>query len=168
VAKDAVSVKVDDHGIRELVSALRKEEDGKQLRKDLTKELRDAVAPGVTAVKGKLRSMPHRSATKSSPALGTYVASRVKSQIKLSGKSSGIFIRIPMTPQVRGFKLAARRLNRKHWRHRVYGRNAWVTQISPIPGYLDDTLAKDKPKYRAAVVAALDDMRKRLARRTYK
>jgi hypothetical protein len=167
VAKGDLDVKIDDHGMRELASALRKEADGKQLRKDLVGKLKDAVAPGVAAVQGKLRSMPHRSATHSSPALGTYVASKVKAQVKLAGKAPGVAVRIPMTPQIRGFKMAARRLNRTHWRHKVYGRDVYVTQVSPIPGYMDDTLARDRAKYRAAVVAAMDDMRKRLARRKY-
>lgn len=167
--KDAMEVKVDDRGLRELAAAIREEANGKQLRKDLIKSLRTAVEPGVRAVQGRLRSMPHHShlASAPTPGLGTYLAGRTRAQVKLTGRSAGVAVRIPQTPQLRGFKFAARRLDRGHWRHQVFGKGIWVSQVSPIPNYMDTTLTRDKAKYRAAVVAAMDDMRDRLGRRKY-
>jgi hypothetical protein len=165
--KAALNVKVDDQAMRELGRAIRKETDGKQLRKDLVAELRAAVAPGVSAVQGKLRAIPQRSATQAKPALGSYLAARVKPSIRLSGRTPGVNVRIGQTPNLRGFKMAARRLNRKSWRHRVYGRNVWVTQKSPIPGFFDDTLAAGRAQYRAAVVAALKKTSDRLTIRKF-
>lgn len=154
----------DQRAIQALAKALKAEADGKALRKDLIGELKAAVEPAVSAVQGKLRSIPHNSRTKSSPALGTYLASRVRAQVRLSGRSTGVKVRLPQTPNIRGFKMAARRLNRKSWRHKVFGDpKVWVTQRSPIPGYFDDTLADGRPRYRKAVVEALERSARRVA-----
>lgn len=164
MAADAVKVTVEDRDFKALMARVRAQADGKELRKDLVAELRTAVAPGVSAVQAKVRAIPHSSAVRVSPSLGTYLASRVKPQVKLSGRSTGVRVRIGQTPNLRGFKMAARRLNAKSWRHRVYGRDVWVTQRSPIPGFFDDTLAKGRAQYRAAVIEALKRLSDKLNR----
>lgn len=163
--KSQIELSVDQQAIQRVSKAVRAEADGKTLRKELVAELKSAVEPGVSAVQGKLRAMPHRSAASPKPALGTYLASRVKPQVRLSGRSTGVAVRIPQTPSIRGFKLAARRLNRTNWRHRVFGHDVWVTQTSPIPGFFDDTLAEGRSRYRAAVVHALEAMARRIRAR---
>lgn len=168
MASGELEVTVDDQAIKDLMRVVRREADGKQLRKDLIAELKSAVSPGVSAVQGKLRSVPHRSATQSKPPLGSYLASRTKVQVRLSGRSPGVKVRIGQTPNIRGFKMAARRLNRQKWRHRVYGTDVWVDQKSPIPGFFDDTLAEGRSRYRAGVVSALESMADRLTVRKYK
>lgn len=163
--KGSLEVSIDTNPVRVVGKALRAEADGKQLRKDLVSDLKQAVAPAVSAVQGKLQAIPHTSAVSSSPAMGSYLASRVKTQVKLSGRSSGVKVRIPKTPKLRGFTFAARRLNRTHWRHRVYGKDIWVEQTSPIPGYFDETLKSQQRVYRAAVIEALEKMARRIAAR---
>lgn len=167
-----VELNIDQRAMKALAKAVRAEADGKTLRKELIAELKAAVAPGVSAVQGKLRSIPRTSAAawahggkESRQALGSYIASRTKAQVRLSGRSPGVKIRIPQTPNIRGFKMAARRLNRTHWRHKVFGRDIWVTQQSPIPGYFDDTLADGRDEYRKGVVKALESMARRIAAR---
>jgi hypothetical protein len=177
MAKDELEVTVDDKAMRELSRAIRQEVDGKQIRKDLIADLRQAVGPGVAAVQGKLRALPHSGTTPSSPALGSYLASRTKVQVKLSGRAPGVKVRIAQTPKLRGFAKAARHLNRAKWRHPVpqpkrkegtpAGDVVWVDQDSPMPGYFDDTLAADRPKYRAAVIDVLQKVAKRLTARRY-
>lgn len=165
--KPAFELSVDQQAVQKVAKALRAESDGKTLRKELMAELKTAVAPGVAAVQGKLRAIPHRSGAAGSPALGSYLASRVKPSVRLSGRSTGVKVRIGQTPNLRGFKMAARRLNRKSWRHPVFGdTKTWVTQQSPIPGYFDETLARDRGTYRAAVIRALEKMARKLAART--
>lgn len=169
MARGELEVSVDDQAMRDLARVIRRESDGKQLRKDLIADLKRAVEPGQSAVQGKLRAVPHRSATQSRPALGSYLASRTKVQVRLSGRAPGVKVRIGQTPNIRGFKMAARRLNRTHWRHMVYGnKEVWVDQKSPIPGFFDDTLAAGRSRYRAAVVATLKSMADRLTVRKYK
>jgi len=158
-------ISVEAEAMRQLGQAFRREADGKALRKDLTKQINSAVAPGVSAVQGVLRAIPHPSAAQSSPSLGTYLASRVKVQVRYAGRSTGVAVRIGETSNLRKFRLAGRYLNRQSWRHRVFGHNVWVTQRSHIPGYFDDTLARDRDKYRDAVVDALGEMARRLMER---
>lgn len=157
-----IELTVDTSQIKRLAARIRREEASKQLRKDLVTDIRLAVAPGVSAVKEKLNAIPHQSISTPSPALGSYLAARVRPQVKLTGRSAGVRVRIGQTPNLRGFKLAARRFNRTHWRHRVFGRDVWVEQRSPIPGYFDDTLFARRDEYRVAVFAAIHKMARRL------
>ncbi len=170
--KPPVEVRVDDRQLKVLMAKVKAEADGKAVRKDLITRLRSAVEPGVARVQAKLRAIPrtsvstHRGRGGANGALGGYLAGRVKVAVKLSGRGAGVRVRIGKTQGLRGFAWAARRLNRKSWRHQVFARTGrepvWVEQDSPIPGYFDEALAADRAAYRAAVVAALDDMAKRL------
>lgn len=145
-----------------VAKALRKEADGKELRKELIANLKTAVEPAVREVQGKLRAIPHDSPRRSSPPLGTALASKTKPQVRLSGRSAGVKVRITKTPALRGFTHAARYLNRGRWRRRVFGTDVWVVQQSPIPGYFDQTMRAGRRAYRKAVVAALADMTRRI------
>lgn len=158
----AVELSINVDQLKRLARRIRAEEASKQLRKDLVRNIRLAVSPGVSAVKEKLRAIPHETAAQPSPSIGSYLAARVRPQVKLSGWSAGVRVRIGQTPNLRGFKMAARRFNREHWRHRVFGRDVWVDQKSPIPGYFDDTLFAGRDKYRAAVFESIREFAHRL------
>ena len=159
-----MEVQVNASALTALAKRFKREEEGKQYRKDLVTELRQAAGPGVSAVKESLRGIPSRGLAHPSPALGSFLASKTAVQVRTSGQRAGVRVRIPQTPQVRGFKLAARRLNRGSWRHRVFGRDTWVTQRSPIPGFFDDELTRRAPEFRAGVVVALRKAAARLSR----
>jgi hypothetical protein len=160
---DAVDFTVQQRDLAGVSRAMRKEADGKELRKDLIKELKTAIDPAVSAVAGKLRAMP--GTIHGAPPLGSYLASRTKATVRLSGRMTGVRVSIGKTPKIRNFTYAARRLNRGQWRRQVYGRGVWVVQRSSIEGYFDDTLNADKRKYRKAVENAVDKMARRLAAR---
>jgi hypothetical protein len=156
-----VSMSVEQQEVIAIGRAMRAEGDGLKLRADLMLSLRAAVQPGVDKVQGKLRAMPS-TGVGPKPAVGSYLASRVKAQVRLSGPAAGVAVRIAKTPKLRSWTNAARVLNRGRWRHPVFGHDVWVDQSSPIPGFFDDTLAEDKDEYRAAVMKALARMRMRL------
>ena len=161
-----VELTVDQRAVKAVAKALREQEDGKALRKDLIAELKTAVAPGVAAVQGKLNAIPHTTAAVTAPTLSSYLSARVKPNVRLSGQRTGIQVKIRKTPQLRGFNNAARMLNLGTWRHKVFGRDVWVQQVMPtMKGFFDETLAKDKPLYRAAVIGAVEKMAKRVAAR---
>lgn len=151
--------------ITNLARVMRSDPDGKKIRKEFVAELKTAVEPGIASVQEKLRAVPHQSAVQSSPPLGSYLASRVKAQVNTSGRRAGVRIRVPTTPQLRGFRKAAAKLNRDSWRHPVFGSDRWVTQTSPIRGYFDETLQKTKPQLRSAVVKVLEKFARRMAGR---
>lgn len=162
-ARPPYELTVDQQAVQKVVRAIRAEEDGKALRKELAGNIREALAPGVSSVQAKLRQT--HSQHPSSPALGSYLASRTRAQVRLTGRSTGAAVRIPQTPALRGFKQAARRLNRTSWRHKVFGREVWVTQNSQIPGFFDNTLQQGKSSYREAIIKALKEMAQRIATR---
>jgi hypothetical protein len=84
--------------------------------------------------------------------------------VRLSGQRTGVQVKVRKTPSLRGFNNAARMLNKGTWRHKVFGRDVWVQQTTPtMKGFFDETLAKDRAKYRDAVVAAVEKMAKRVA-----
>jgi hypothetical protein len=160
-----IELTVEQSKVVKLGKLLKKESDGAKLKRDLGVNIRAAVEPGVAAVKSKLQAIP-RSGPSKNPPLGGYLAARVKVRLRFTGRSAGVAVRIQQTPNLRGFKMAARRLNRTQWRHPVYGnKENWATQISPIPGYFDETLSKYKAEYTAAVLAACRKMAMRLGER---
>jgi hypothetical protein len=164
--KPKLSLTVDQQALQAVRKAILAEADGKQLRKDLRTELKDAVSPGVSDVKGKLRSLANSGTSKTQgQPLGSMLANKTKAGVRLSGRLTGVSVRIPRTPGVRGFTFAARWLNRGKWKHPVFGHKTEVEQTSPIKGYFDETLAAGKDKYRRAVLEALEKMARRIAAR---
>src|SRR5947209_4575786 len=125
-----VELRVHDEDLKALARRLRQLEDGKQLRKDLVRGLREAVKPAVDAAKASIRSMPTSGRRHAGPGLRAGVARAVTVQVRTSGRSAGVRVRARKTPGLRGFANAPKRLNRQAgWRHPVMGdREAWVSQ----------------------------------------
>lgn len=148
-----IELSVDQRRLTALGTLLKGEANKQLLLKGLRAAISKAAAPGVSQVQAKLRAMPSRGDAK--PAIGSYLATRVKVSTRLSGRSTGVRIRIGQTSNLRGFKFAARRFNHSHWRHKVFGRGE-VVQISPIPEYFDATLFAQRSHYHTAVLAAVE------------
>lgn len=155
---------VDQTQLIKLAKIMKAESNSLQMKRDLIASFRAIAEPAINEVKGKLQGIQSHGIA-SNPPLGSYLASRVKLSTRLSGQRAGVYIKIGFTPSLRGFKLAARRLNHESWRRRVYGRNVWVTQMSPIPGFFDETLSKYKGEYTAAVLVACRRQARRLGER---
>jgi hypothetical protein len=134
---------------------------GAELKKDLIKALRVAVEPGVQDVKAKLSGLPSSEAR---PSLGGYLRARVRTQVRLTGDRAGVRVRIQQTPALRDFKLAAKRLNQQSWRRKNLAGN-WTEQVSPIPGYFDETLYGRRDEYRAAVMLVINRFARRIGER---
>lgn len=149
--------------LEEVISALRYESDGKQLRKEMTANLRAAVAPAIPVMRSELMAMGgHGTAT---PALRTTIASRIRVAVRGTGARAGVRVSVGRTPQIRGFRNAPKRLNREDFRHPVFGnREKWVSQRG-APGWFDDPLRERRDEMRAAVERAVEDMSQRIARR---
>jgi hypothetical protein len=161
-----VRIQSKDQGrLKSLSRAMKAEEGGALLRKDLIVGLRAAVQPGQAAVKEQLRAWPHGGATVASPALGSFLASKTTTQVRLSGRRTGVAVRVARTPNLRGFRKAGAALNSAAgWRHKVFGRDVWVQQTSPQPGFFDKTLLRGKSACRAAVLKAVKSMERRVAK----
>lgn len=157
-----------------LATALRYEEDGKALRKDLARELRAAVEPAIPVIKAGVMAMTRTAGGAAvSPSLTTTVASKVRIGTRLTGDRAGVRVSIGRSGMPRGFANAPKRINSaKGWRHPVPRRGkggsvsepVWVTQKG-VPGYFDRPLEDRRDEMRAAVVKAVQEMSERVARR---
>jgi hypothetical protein len=160
----AIELSVDQQSLQALARALKKEEDGKRLRRELARDLRRALEPALGEIRSGLMAMPTAGAlpTEGGP-LRTEVLKHLKAEARLSGRKTGANVKIKKRGP-RGFAMAARRLNRdKGWRHPVYGRDVWVRQIGK-PGFFDDPLRQRRGEYRDAVRRVMAETAARIAR----
>lgn len=153
-------------GLDSLVRALREEEDGKQLRKDLAKEMREALKPGAVQAKSSVMAMVSHGGMRTGAPLRTSIARKIRPEVKLGGRWSGARVKAFKTKNVRNFPNAPKRTNRASgWRHPVYGnREVWVQQRGKIE-WFDRSFTGREGLYKQAVEAAMENMAQRIASR---
>lgn len=161
-----VDLQVRTEGLPVLLAALRAEQDGKALRRDLAKGLRVALRPAVADAKSAIRSMPATGVTQR-PALRPAIARRISARTKLTARVSGAYVRVPkLKTGPRGFRNAPKLTNRKGWRHPVFGStDRWSEQVGK-PGWFDDSMHAGKARYREACVGAMGHMARRISDRS--
>lgn len=159
----ALGVETHD-GLAALVRAIRAEEDGKQLRKELAANMREALKPGAEQAKSSVMGMV--SVRGAQPALRTAIAKKIRPEVKLGGRWSGARVKAFKTKNIRGFANAPKRTNRASgWRHPVYGnRDVWVHQRGKLE-WFDRAFRGREGLYKAAVEQAMEDMARRIANR---
>lgn len=160
-----VRVTVSPEGIRTLGSALRAEEDGRALRRELARDMRNALKPYATLAKSSIMSM--RSAgLGSSPRLRSSIAKKIRPEVKLGGRWTGARVKAFKTRNVRNFPHAPKRTNRASgWRHPVFGdREVWVDQTGKID-WFDRSFRGTGPQARQAVHDAMENLARRIAAR---
>lgn len=152
-------------GLDALVRAIRAEEDGKQLRKDLAKNMREALKPGAAEAKSSIMAMSS-AGLRTAPALRSSIARKIRPEVKLGGRWSGARVKAFKTKNVRGFPNAPKRTNRAGgWRHPVFGnRDVWVQQQGKVD-WFDRAFQGRESAYKAAVEQAMEDMARRIANR---
>ncbi|MEV8546232.1 hypothetical protein [Streptomyces sp. NPDC051572] len=153
-------------GLAALTRALRAEEDGKQLRKELAANMRDALRPGAEQAKGAIMGMV--SLRTAQPALRPAIAKKIRPEVKLGGRWSGARVKAFKTKNIRGFPNAPKRTNRASgWRHPVYGnREVWTHQRGKIE-WFDRAFQGREALYKQAVEQAMEDMARRIANRAH-
>jgi hypothetical protein len=159
------SLGVETHqGLAALTRAIRAEEDGKQLRKELAANMREALKPGAEQAKNSIMGMV--SLHGSTPALRTSIARKIRPEVKLGGRWSGARVKAFKTKNIRGFPNAPKRTNRASgWRHPVYGnRENWVHQRGKLE-WFDRAFRGREGMYKQAVEQAMEDMARRIASR---
>lgn len=164
------NLSVEQESILGLAEALKYEDNGKALRRDLSRAMREAVQPALPEIRSGLMGMRTAGLDTESPRLRTAVLRQLKVKVKLSG-AAGVRVSISKKGMPRGFTNAPKRLNsRKGWRHPVPRRRRrdgsmtdqkWVTQRGE-PGYFDDPLHQRRREYRDAVMDAVETMRYRI------
>jgi hypothetical protein len=146
--------------LRDLNRALKSEENGRQLRRELTRNLRSALAPVRQEARHAIRSL--RSRGHRGRSIRTAIAQRLQIKASASGRSAGARI-IARTVTLRGFIHAPRRFNAPNFTHPVPFSDD-VTQVGK-PGWFDDTVQRGRPRYRKAVIDAMDHTASRIARK---
>jgi hypothetical protein len=163
-----VDLRVDTRAaLAALTEAVRAEEDGKALRKELAQSLRDVLKPAAAEAKGAIMAMSSSGPGSPAPALRSSVARKIRPEVKLGGRWSGARVKAgKLAPGVRGFRNAPKRTNRAAgWRHLTFGRpDSWVTQHGRT-GWFDHAFEGQEARYRAAVHQAMEAMAARLAAR---
>lgn len=159
-----VDVKITQEGLEALIRAIGREDDGKALRKDLAKNMREALKPPVAAAKSSIMSMasttPHPG-----PALRPQIAKKIRAEVKLTGRWTGARVRARRTHNVRNFANAPKRTQRATWRTQSFGRDdSWREQHGKVK-WFDAAMAADRIKYVAAAHQAMEDMAARIASR---
>lgn len=162
----SLNLQLTPQNLRNISNALRAEEDGKALRKELTRNMREALKPGAVQAKSNIMSMgsatPH-----GGPALKSSIARKIRPEVRISGRFPGAKIKAFKTPNVRGFANAAKRTNRASgWRHPLFGnREVWVQQTGKVK-WFDHAFEGRRNSYEHAVKSALADMVNRIASRS--
>lgn len=161
-----VGVEVTADGIRRLGDALKAEADGKELRRELAKNMRTALAPAAVRAKSGIMAMAS-SGKGTGPGLRAGIAKKIRPEVKLGGMWTGARVKSQKTPNLRGFANAPRRTNRRTggWRTLTYGHEPWRTQPGRIQ-WFDRAMAGQDARYRAAVREAMQAMADRIAART--
>lgn len=153
-------------GLDALVRALRAEEDGKQLRKELARNMREVLKPAAVEAKNSIMAMPSAGIMPTAPALRTSIAKKIRPEVRLGGRWSGARVKAFKTKNLRNFPNAPKRTNRASgWRHPVFGdRENWVQQHGKIE-WFDRAFEGREATYRQAVEQAMEDMARRIANR---
>jgi hypothetical protein len=167
-----VQITIMDAGdLKAINKALRKHADGKELRKQLGKELRGQIRPMVASVKAAWLSAPsqgHKSSTRSrrgQPDLRKLLAKATAGQVRFTGKEAGVRVRTDGRKMPSGSKALPTHAEatKRPWRHPVFGnRETWVTQRS-FPQFYE-AVQPNEAAARRACIKAVDAMFDQIAR----
>jgi hypothetical protein len=166
--------------LADLATALKYEQNGAVMRRDLLRGLRAAVKPAAEEAKSSIMSMPagglrqqsngtwHLGSKKQAGgSMRRAIARQVKTEVALTGRAAKVKVKVKKKSMPRGFTNAPRAYNSaKGWRHPVIGTEGrrWVQQIGK-PGWFDYPLRSGKDRYRAAIERAMQDTADRIARK---
>lgn len=165
-SQNPVDIAVSCDGINALVRAIRAEADGKELRKELAKNLRDALKPAAVQAKSGIMSMGSSGVGPgSAPALRSSIAKKIRPEVKLGGRWTGAKVKARKTPTIRGFANAAKRTQSDTWRTQSWGNGVWRNQPGKLD-WFDSATTAHKAEYKQAVFEALEDMARRIANRS--
>jgi hypothetical protein len=140
--------------LRDVGRALRQAGDGRELKKDLARNLRNAGKPAAEEMRTKLRG-----ALPSSNGLAAlFTKKRFSVRNRFAGKNAGISITTGTAHQFSGVE------NSGTVRHPVFGGKAWVAQSVGGAGVLERTFEENADEFAEGVVSALDETLQRLTR----
>jgi hypothetical protein len=125
--------------LRAVSIALRHAGDGREIRKQFSRELRNAAAPLVPAVRRSVMAIPVKGVPKSAsypegPGLRARIARATRLQLRLTGRIAGVRIFVDPRRMPMGQKALQNELEGlKRWRHPVFGDSGVWVQQEPHP-----------------------------------
>lgn len=143
------NVYLDPKQLRDTLRALKEIEGGRALQRELRKNLRSAAGPIVRDAKQEA-------------SWSTRIPGAISARVWASNRRTGIFITVNRTkaPHGRPFEGLSRSGNRDWFRHRVFGRDVWVTQKTRP--FLAPARDRGRREVERAAAQALAAMRERL------
>lgn len=134
---------------------------GREIRKQLTRELRVAARPMVPAVRASIRAIPNSGGQSSG--LRDRMAKATRLRVNTVGRNAGVAVLVDGKKMPAGQKALPSYMegrNRRPWRHPVFGTDTWVTQ-KPHP-YFYRVVVPMGWRGRAAVDRVLHDVTKKI------
>ena len=167
-----VRAEVSAPGLVDLAVAIKYEEDGAVMRRELLRNLRAAVRPAVAEAKTSIMSAPAGGLRQSlgggkqqGGSLRRAIARQVTTAISLTQRRAKVKVKVRKRNMPRGFTNAPKAYGLAGgWRHPVIGTDRWVAQIGK-PGWFDQPLRSHRAQYRLAVQAAMQKTADRIARK---
>lgn len=162
-------IKVDVRQWRTVSKLLRAMPNHKDLRKELLLELRKVAEPAADKARQNILGMSSKGLRNKGGSLRAKVAKRVQTKATLGGRKAGVRVMVAQRIGLpRGFFNAPAQLNRKSFRHPVYGRpDSWTVQVGE-PGWFDLPLIASRRQASQAAVKVLqkfsEDMVKEIER----
>lgn len=161
-----VTVEPDRESFQRVIAAIKEDQDGKELVRDLRKGFKAALEPAAAEARNNILTMRSAGLPEFETSLRTAIASKVTVDVSLSAKSPRVGIKARRKDMPRGFTNAPKRLNSaKGWRHPLFGdRTKWVQQIG-APGWFDRPMAGRRDQYLEAATKALQAVADRISRK---
>ena len=159
---DYVEITPDSVSFVRLAAALSDEADGREWRREFDSAMREALEPGVSAVRSQILARGGSGQPHGGQSLRQAIAAGVQVE-RLRGGTPGAKIRARKTGMPRGFFNAPKRFNQTSFRHPVFGRDAWSEQRG-APGWFDDTLQRLQPMLLERALAVLEARADRVSR----
>lgn len=161
-----INVTTSSTDLDNLVRAIREEVDAKTLRKELAKNMRDALKPAADEAKNSIMAMPTSATGNSSPALRNAIAKRIRPEVRLTGRRTGARVKARKIPNVRNFANAPKRTQQATWRTQTFGNGEWRDQQGKLD-WFDNSMNDKVPEYKEAVIDAMTDMARRIVNRIH-
>lgn len=159
-----IAMDVTVEGIESLGRALAAEADGKQLRKELSANLRGALQPAADMAKSNIMSMRSQHGAGGGPGLRQAIAKKVRPEVKLGGRWSGARVKAKKTPNIRQFRNAPKRTQKPGgWRAQSWG-GEWRVQVGKFE-WFDRAMHGRDDVYKQRLLDAMNAMAQRIADR---
>lgn len=134
--------------------------DNKEIRKQFSRQLREAAKPMVPAVRRSIKAIPSKTGNRKG--LRARMSKAVKLEVKTSGRQAQVSLRVDgrKMPNKEGSLPAYMDGRKSPWRHPVFGQDQWVAQ-RPHP-FFERATASLGAQSQAKVQKAVRDIKKQI------